>query len=818
MKMLAAVCVLSLFGATSVCSADFAPKLIFYDPSGSSLLPAFRDAVHDTSSPLREMVPASAIPLQSPADQGVDTSARSTANLALQGLNSQSIVQSFDGIVTTLGSTSTWASDANADVGHDYVMEAVNFSAAIYTKTGSLVMGPFPTSSFWSGFSAPCGGTWSDVIVLYDQAADRWLVSRFARQNNTSPLNWYQCFAISQTSDPTGKYYRYAFLIDTEEFNDYPKFGIWPDGYYMTADRDKIFPGTGNFVGAFERAQMLQGLPAQAIVKKLDNNGNRAGMLPADWDGDTPPPAGSPGWFVKTIDDNTGWPADGLEIWQLAVDWTNGTGVLSLQTTLMPDAFHSAVCDLDQNCITQPDTMNGLDPLAGGRPMYRLAYRNFGGHEAMVFNHTVESVEDQAAVRWYELRKDGGNPWSIFQQQTLSPDDDHRWIGSMAMDRFGDAALVYNVSGETVYPSIRLASRQPGDPLDTMDEQMTLMAGSGSQTGFVFWADYSSLTLDPDDDCTFWSAATYQPTTTVNQGWATRISAFRFPDCTADLAIAKAAAPAGAIVAGTDVTWDLDVTDNGPAGAGNVSVADDVPAGTAFVSISAADWACTTPSPGGSGAIDCDRDSLGASVSSAIEVVANVDCSIPDGTPIMNTATVDADTPDDPDLTNNEASATFTVDNPVPIVTASVEVSQLKPGNHNLVDVGLEATATDGPCLEPPLVVTVYSDEDDVVPGSGGRFSPDAADVAPGTLRLRAERMGTSNGRVYLIVVSATDDAGGTGFATLTVTVPKSAAKAWVQAVDSEAAVAKAYADANAGAPPPGYVPVGDGPVIGPKQ
>jgi hypothetical protein len=207
-----------------------------------------------------------------------------------------------------------------------------------------------------------------------------------------------------------------------------------------------------------------------------------------------------------------------------------------------------------------------------------------------------------------------------------------------------------------------------------------------------------------------------------------------------------------------------------------------------------------------------------AAAAAMLPVRAMLFTTFSDGTPIMNTATVDADTPDDPDLTNNEASATFTVDNPVPIVTASVEVSQLKPGNHNLVDVGLEATATDGPCPEPPLVVTVYSDEDDVVPGSGGRFSPDAADVAPGTLRLRAERMGTSNGRVYLIVVSATDDAGGTGFATLTVTVPKSAAKAWVQAVDSEAAVAKAYADANAGAPPPGYVPVGDGPVIGPKQ
>jgi uncharacterized repeat protein (TIGR01451 family) len=773
---------------------------------------AYMDVAHDTSAPLRDLVPASAVPTASSAQSSA------SAGFGLLAHTGLSVVQSFDGIVTPSGSTSQWASDANGDVGHDRVMEATNFSAAIYTKTGTLVLGPFPTANFWSGFSAPCGGTWSDVVVLYDQAADRWFVSRFARQNSTSPLNWYQCFAISTTSDPTGTYNRYAFLIDADEFNDYPKFGIWPDGYYMTADRDKIFPGTGNFVAAFERDQMLAGLPAQAIVMKLNNNGNRAGMLPADWDGDTPPPAGMPGLFVKTLDDNTGWPADALEIWQLAVDWTAGTGVLLLNTTLNPAAFDSAVCDLNQNCIPQPGTANGLDPLAGGRPMFRLAYRNFGTHQSMVFNQTVESSEDVAAVRWYELRKTGIGPWMIWQQQTFAPGDDHYWIGSAAMDRIGNLALVYNVSSDDVYPSIRAAARLPGDPLSTIEEEATFMAGSGSQTGFVFWADYSSLTLDPDDDCTFWSVATYQPTTTVNQGWATRITAFRFPDCVTDLAVTKSASPAGPIMAGTNVTWTVEATNNGPAGAGNLSLDDDVPAGTSFASISDGDWSCTTPAVGSSGLASCDLDSLDASDSSSIEVVAQVDCSTPDGTLITNTASVAAETPPDSDLSNNSAQASFTVDNPVPVITASVEKAMLKQNNHKLRNVGLVASADDGPCPAPEVVVTVYSDEDDVSPGANGRFSPDAKDIAPETLRLRAERIGKQDGRVYLIVITATDEAGGVGFATLTVTVPKASAPKWKQSVLAQAADAKAYADGHGGAPPPGYFLVGDGPVIGPKQ
>ena len=772
-----------------------------------------RDVHHDTSRPLRELAAVRSRAAQPAASN------RAMPPAPVMGGTGLTIDQNFDGIATPEGTRSQWASDAVGDVGHDYFMEATNFSAAIYTKTGGLVSGPFSTATFWDDFDAPCGGGWTDVIVLYDQAADRWFVSRFARENDTSPFNWYQCFAISETSDPTGAYHRYAFLIDAEEFNDYPKFGIWPDAYYMTSDRDKIFPGTGNFVAAFEREKMLAGETAQGIIEKLDNDGHRAGMLPADWDGATAPPAGSPGYFVKTLDTNLGWATEALQVWAFDVDWTAGTGVLAVHTTLDPANFDSAVCDLDQDCIPQPDTTNGLDPLAGGRPMFRLAYRNFGDHEALVFNQTIEAAEDQAAVRWYELRKTGDDPWSIFQQNTFAPDENHYWIGSAAMDQAGNMGLVYNVSGTEVYPSIRVAGRLAGDPPNTMVEQATIKAGSGSQTGFVFWADYSSLTLDPADDCTFWSTATYQPVTSAQQTWATRIASFRFPDCLADLSVTKSHSPAGPITAGTNVTYTIGVTNDGPNGAGNLSLSDVVPAGTSFVSLSAPGWSCTTPPLGASGVIECSRDTLANRATSTITVIATVDCAVPDETKIDNTAMVSAETPPDSDLSNNSATSSFTVDNPVPVVTASVEQGLIPQNNHELINVGLAASATDGPCPTPRMVVKVFGDEDDQTPTGGGQaFSPDAKDIAPVTLRLRSERAATGDGRVYLIVVTATDEAGGTGFAAVTVVVPKSSSPHDIASVNAQAAAAKAYADANAGAPPPGYFVIGDGPIIGPKQ
>jgi uncharacterized protein DUF11 len=250
-----------------------------------------------------------------------------------------------------------------------------------------------------------------------------------------------------------------------------------------------------------------------------------------------------------------------------------------------------------------------------------------------------------------------------------------------------------------------------------------------------------------------------------------------------------------------------------------VTLNDNVPAGTEFVSLSAPDgWNCMTPAVGDSGPITCTKGSVANGEAATFTVLATVKCSLANGAEIDNTASASAATPPDDNPANDSASVSLTVNNPVPVVNASVASSMLPQNNHNLVNVGLTASATDGACPNPALFVQVFSNEDDQTSNGDDQFSPDAKDIAAGTLRLRQERAGRSHGRVYLIVVKATDSAGGTGFATATVVVPKSSSAANIASVNSQAAAAKSYADTHNGSPPGGYFVIGDGPVIGPKQ
>jgi uncharacterized repeat protein (TIGR01451 family) len=730
------------------------------------------------------------------------------------------------------------ASDASGAAGPDNYFQTENYAATIFDKIGNVVLGPFPTSTFWNNFNSPgnaCSEGISDMVVLYDHDAQRWFVSRFAAiqhgTGTTSTTSWYQCFAISTTTNPTGQYYRYVFLIDPTDWNDYPKFGIWPDGYYMTANNrfnsSSPTPPIAHFIAAFERSKMLAGQAAQEIIFKIYNNGLRGGILPADWDGKTPPPAGSPNYLARPLDPNMGWPLSALEVWTVQVDWAGGTGVLNRQF-LTPDPFNSALCignlPNPQNCIPQPGTAQTLDPLAFGQPMYRLAYRNFGDHEALTFNQTVDAGDfpNHAGIRWYELRKSGSNPWSIYQQNTFAPDATHRWIGSLAMDDAGNIAMGYSASSSSVYPGIRIAGRLASDPPGAMTEAAILEPGLGSETGTVLWADYSHTSVDPLDDCTLWYTGTYQPLTTTGQrSWATKIGSFRFPSCVADLSVTKSRSPSGAIEAGTNVTYTITVKNNGPNDAGNVALSDSVPVGVSFVSLSApSGWICTSPAIGSAGAITCTKTSVENGESATFTVVATVNCNVPNGTVISNTASAAASTPPDSNPGNNSQTASLTVNNPVPVVSASLALSMLPQNNHDLVNVGLGATATDGACPAPSnFVVQVFGNEDDETPTAPDTiFSPDAKDIAVSTLRLREERVDTGNGRVYLVVVKATDTAGGTGFATLTVVVPLSSSAAYILSVNTQAAAAKAYSDGHQGASPPGFFVIGDGPIIGSKQ
>jgi subtilase family serine protease len=426
--------------------------------------------------------------------------------------------------------------DTNGDVGPNHYVQWVNKTFALYSKTGSLLYGPAAGNTIWSGFGGPCETqNDGDPIVLYDHLADRWLFSQFALPNNFLGLlfaPFYQCIAVSQTADPTGAYYRYQY--EFSKLNDYPKFGVWADGYYMAvnlyAPITLQFAGQG--VAAFDRAAMLGGQPASMVYFDLASvDPNLGGMLPSDLDG-PPPPAGSPNFFAQIDDDAGGYAPDQIQIWRFHADWSSPAQSSFTGPFALPVAsFDGNLCDSARACIPQPGTTARLDAMSD-RLMYRLQYRNFGSHETLVVNHTVDvDGTDHAGVRWYEIRNPGGTP-VLHQQGTFAPDANHRWMASAAMDAGGSIALAYNVSSSLVSPSIRYAARLASDPPGVLAQgEADLIVGSGSQThSSSRWGDYSMLAVDPVDGCTFWATTMYYGATSL-AGWQTRVGAFRLPGC-----------------------------------------------------------------------------------------------------------------------------------------------------------------------------------------------------------------------------------------------------------------------------------------------
>ena len=412
--------------------------------------------------------------------------------------------------------------DPVGDVGPNHYVQMVNTAFAIFDKNGNLLAGPTAINQLWQGQGNPCETcNDGDPIVLYDPLADRWLLSQFAV--STGPP-YYECIAISQTPDPTGAYYLYAFQIPTD-FPDYPKLAVWPDAYYMSTNENS--PPVG--VYAFDRSNMLEGQPA--TYQKFQEQRNF--MLPSDLDGSTPPPAGSPNYFYTMMDD-TYWPSEGfpgedrLEIWAFHVDFdTPANTSFTKMNELTSMDFNYLICEMgDFDCIPQKDVLQRLDAIAEW-PMWRFQYRNFEEYETLVGNFTVDvgDFTGHAGILWFELRKTEGTSWSIHQYGTYSPDQEHRWMGSIAMNGDGDIALGYSVSSSTLHPSIRYTVRRRFDPLGLLiDDEMEVVTSPTSQAYANRWGDYSAMSVDPADDTTFWYINEYLSET---GRWKTRITAFK---------------------------------------------------------------------------------------------------------------------------------------------------------------------------------------------------------------------------------------------------------------------------------------------------
>src|SRR5882724_5170583 len=447
---------------------------------------------------------------------------------------------SFDGNSNLCGCSPP---DPNGAVGPNNVVTMANLHFQIFDKSGNSLFGPAANNTLWAGFGGPCQTeNAGDPVVLYDQLADRWILTQFTAGGPT----FFECVAVSQTNDPTGSYFRYAISTGSN-FPDYPKAGMWPDAYYFST---REFLPNNNFAGvgayALDRAQALVGNPNPTIVGFLAPPTPAYvvgdGLLPSTLDGQTPPPAGSPNFFVGSEDDNGpyGAPADALSFWKFHYDPnTPVNSSFTLTNTLPTQPFNSilGLCGGSRACIPQPSTANKIDHLGyRQRPLFRLAYRNFGDHESLVTNQSVSAGTgpngEVSGIRWWELRDPNGATPVIFQEGTYAPgltDGIHRWMGSISMNSLGDIALAFSASNGTspsVFPSVFYTARHPGDPPGEMTlGEGSIKDGTGSQTGSQRWGDYTALVPDPTDDTTFWYINEYVPTTSAI-GWRLRIGAF----------------------------------------------------------------------------------------------------------------------------------------------------------------------------------------------------------------------------------------------------------------------------------------------------
>ena len=410
--------------------------------------------------------------------------------------------------------------DTVGDVGSTQYVQLINFNSGsqirVYDKAGTLVAGPTALDTLGT---TPCNNGLGDPVVLWDQAANRWLLSEFSTSGNRL------CVYVSQTSDATGAYFAYQFTATN--FPDYPKYAVWPDAYYVGTNENS--PAAY----ALQRSAMLTG--AAAAAQRFiapDLSGFPFQMLPpADWDGTTAPPGGAPAVFLRHKDSEAhGSPgaADTLELFEFHVDFATPanstyTGPFSINVA----EFDSDLCGLSSfSCIPQPSGTSPLDPLRE-IVMHRPQYRNRTTHQVIVGSFATDITgTNQAGTRWFELRKTTGN-WSLFQEGTVftpPTDTTNRWMSTIAMDGTGNIAVAYNVSSSTVFPGLRYTGRLAGDPAGTMGAEQVMIAGTASNASNRY-GDYASINVDPVNECTFWMTGEWNSATQ----WNTRIATFRFP-------------------------------------------------------------------------------------------------------------------------------------------------------------------------------------------------------------------------------------------------------------------------------------------------
>jgi len=427
-------------------------------------------------------------------------------------IQTDTTIQNYEGV----GMSGFLPPDTDGDVGPNNYFQVVNIRYAIYDKNGNKLIGPSNNSSIFTGL--PNNSNDGDAVVLYDQKADRWLFSQFSLPNYPNPP-CYQMVAISQTGDPTGSWYRYQFTF-SYDIDDYPKISVWRDGYYMSI---RGFNGgtQHNMIVAMDRTNMIAGSPtASMVMLPIPAEGN----LPADCDSDFPPD-GTPCPVCYLTNGSSA----AIHLFDFHVDWdSTANSTLTLNTTIPIAPFSS--WGWTQHDIPQKGTSMKVDAFSRKFIMFRMPFRKFSDHWSMLLNTTVQLSGPGSGIRWMEVRNTGSG-WSLYQEGTYAPDENYRWMGSIAMDSIGNVALGYSISSSSLYPSIRYTGRMSSDPLGVMTiAERGIINGGGSQTdNRGRWGDYSAMVADPTVFGKFWYTQEYYSTTS-SANWKTRIASFSFAD------------------------------------------------------------------------------------------------------------------------------------------------------------------------------------------------------------------------------------------------------------------------------------------------
>ncbi|HEX7314759.1 MAG TPA: Ig-like domain repeat protein [Pyrinomonadaceae bacterium] len=475
--------------------------------------------------------------------------------------NMSSPTNTFAGMTSQLACNGCLPPDTDGDVGPNHYVQAVNSSIRIHDKAGNVLAGPITFNSFFSamGPATPCGANANDgdPVVFYDHIADRWIITDFAFAAFPG-TSFYQCIGVSKTSDPvTGGYWLYAVQVDPSNPNylgDYPKFGLWPDGYYMSVN---MFSNNTTFNGvrvyALDRASMINGGSANTIAFTIlpADLGDQYSLLPATYRTGDPPPAGQPEWFMNINSSaSAGTVENQVFVRRFHADFTTpANSFFGVGANHAPDAiitvngFVDAFDSTSGTAIVPNGTANTtqyLDTL-GDKLMYPLAYQNLGGVESIYSSHTVNNNQGgtgPTAIRWYQFNVTGNTVATTpVQQQSFNNGGDGLWrtMPSINVDHDGNVAIGYTASSATVDPGIRYAGRLAADPPNTMAQGEAVMTpGTGHQTSTSGrWGDYSSMFVDPTDGCTFYHTNEYYSATSAS-AWNTRVGAFKFPTCTTE--------------------------------------------------------------------------------------------------------------------------------------------------------------------------------------------------------------------------------------------------------------------------------------------